>query len=201
MIREAYASAARWFAATVAQIAPGQWEHAALGEWNVRDLTGHTARALLTVETYLDTPADRVELGRPAEYFVRALDSLADPAAVAARGRDAGKALGDDPAAAVRAAVERVLARLQHEADDAIVATPVGGMRLIDYLPSRVFELTIHTLDLAAALDRDVAIPEASAAVTLQLLADLAQQRGKTAELLRAATGRTALQAGFSVLA
>ena len=200
MIREAYASAAQWFAATVAQVAPGQWDHVALGEWNVRDLTGHTARALLTVEAYLDAPADRVELERPVEYFVRALASLADPAAVAARGRDAGKALGDDPAAAVRMAVERILARLEHEDDDAVVATPVGGMRLIDYLPSRVFELTVHTLDLATALDRAVTIPETSAAVTLQLLADLAQQRGKATDLLRAATGRTALPAGFSVL-
>ena len=45
MIRAAYTNAAHWFAATVAQIAPEQWDQIALGEWNVRDLTGHTARA------------------------------------------------------------------------------------------------------------------------------------------------------------
>lgn len=201
MIREAYEAAARWFAESVAQIGAEQWEQNALGEWNVRDLTGHTTRALLTVEMYLDNPADRVEVQRPVDYFLRAQASLADPAAVAARGRKAGKALGTNPVGMVQTAVDRVLARLRHEADDALVATPVGGMRLIDYLPSRVFELTVHTLDLAAALNREVTVPETAAGVALHLLADLAQQPGKAAVLLRATTGRSALPAGFSVLA
>ena len=73
-------------------------------------------------------------------------------------------------------------------------------MRLIDYLPSRVFELTIHTLDLGAAISVRIDLPEAASVTTLGMLAELAQNTGKAAPLLSAATGRRALPVGFSVL-
>jgi hypothetical protein len=73
-------------------------------------------------------------------------------------------------------------------------------MRLIDYLPSRVFELTVHTLDLGAAIAADIDLPEAASAVTLGMITELAQQPGKAAPLLLAATGRQALPATFSIL-
>ncbi len=200
MIREAYEHAARMFVDTVQQIGADQWDDIALGEWTVRDLVGHTNRALLTVETYLGQPAAGVEVERPVEYFNRASAGLADPASVAARGREAGQALGADPAAAVREAAERVLARIETAADDARLTTPVGGMRLIDYLPTRVFELTVHTLDIAAAISTPVTVPEGAAALTLRLVADLVASRpNKVAPLLLAATGRQALPTGFSV--
>lgn len=202
MIREAYADAARLFVDTVQQVGVAQWDDIALGEWSVRDLVGHTNRALLTVATYLDQPAAAVEVERPADYFIRAQAGLADPAAVAARGREAGQALGSDPVAAVRDTRERVLAKVAAAADDVGVTTPVGGMRLIDYLPTRVFELTVHTLDIAAAIAVPVTVPERAAAVTLHLVADLVSSRSdKVAPLLLATTGRRALPSGFSVFA
>jgi hypothetical protein len=73
-------------------------------------------------------------------------------------------------------------------------------MRLIDYLPSRIFELAVHTLDIAAALPVMVTLPEPVAAVALHLLAALALHPDKAAALLLAATGRRALPAGFWVL-
>jgi uncharacterized protein (TIGR03083 family) len=200
MIREAYAQAAQLFVDTVARVRDTQWDSAGLGEWSVRDLVGHTNRALLTVETYLDKPAVRVDLMCAMDYFVQAKASLADPVAVAARGREAGKALGADPLHAVRTTAERVLARVNTTPDTTCVGTPVGGMRLIDYLPSRVFELTIHTLDLAAATSQDVTIAREAAIVTVSLVTELAQASGKLAPLLLAATGRRALPSGFSVL-
>jgi uncharacterized protein (TIGR03083 family) len=200
MIRDAYEQAATLFVETVAQVGTIQWNLVALGEWTVRDLVGHTNRALLTVETYLDTPSETVDVTRPTDYFLRAKASLADPAAVAARGREAGQALGDDPLATVQETATRVLARVQQTPDDACLTTPVGGMRLIDYLPSRIFELTIHTLDLGAAIAVAIDLPEAASAVTLGMIAELAQQPGKAAPLLLAATGRQALPATFSVL-
>ncbi|MGH3437614.1 MAG: hypothetical protein ACRDRN_14215 [Sciscionella sp.] len=39
----------------------GRRDAIGLGEWTVDDLVGHTSRALLTVEAYLDTPGDEVE--------------------------------------------------------------------------------------------------------------------------------------------
>ncbi len=200
MIREAYEQAARMFVDTVKPVGADQWELIALGEWTVRDLVGHANRALLTVETYLQQPAAAIEVERSVDYFIRASAALADPAAVAARGREAGQGLGSDPAAAVREASERVLAIVAVTADDIGLTTPVGGMRLIDYLPTRVFELTVHTLDIAAALSVPVTVPERAAAVTFRLVADwVATQPDKVGPLLLAATGRQALPSGFSV--
>jgi uncharacterized protein (TIGR03083 family) len=200
MIREAYESAAGVFVNTVEQVRSTQWEQPGLGVWTVRDLVGHTSRALLTVEMYLAKPAAQREVIRPVDYYLRVQASLADPGSVAARGREAGIALGPDPIAAVRDIVARVLAQVKTASDEALVGTPVGGMRLIDYLPSRIFELAVHTLDLAMALPVTVTLPEPVAAVALHLLADLALQPDKAAALLLAATGRRASPAGFSVL-
>ena len=161
MIREAYADAATFFVETVAHIDSEAWSQPALGEWTVRDLVGHTNRAFVTVEIYLDKPAEAAEMTRPVDYYIRAAASLGDPAMVTARGREAGEALGADPSAAVQATARRVLARVAREADDALLATPVGGIRLIDYLPSRVLELTVRTADIIAAVKLDGEAPPA----------------------------------------
>jgi len=171
MIREAYEAAAVFFVDTAEQIGPDQWEQPGLGVWTVRDLVGHTSRALLTVEMYLAEPAAQREVMQPVDYFPRAQAGRADPASVAARGRAAGVALGPDPTTAVRDIAVRVLAQVKSAADEILVSTPVGGMRLIDYLPSRVFELAVHTLDLATALPVAVTLPATVAAVSLHLLA------------------------------
>ena len=48
-----------------------------------------------------------------------------------------------------------MLKRVAREPDDASVATPFGTMTLVDYLPSRVFELTVHRLDVVTATGID----------------------------------------------
>lgn len=54
-------------------------------------------------------------------------------------------------------------------------------MRLINYLPTRTFELTVHTCDLAAALGQVVEVPETSAVESLNLLGELAVRTGRAA--------------------
>jgi hypothetical protein len=173
--------------------------------WTVRGLVGHASRALLTVESYLAKPVEKIDLARPVDYYlqvkVQTLSGLNDPAAIALRGREAGDALGTDPAGAVRDIAARVLPLVARTGDAVIVGTPVGGMRLIDYLPSRVFELAVHTLDLASALGLAVTLPPATATLTLRLMAELAaEQPGLATLLLLAATGRGPLPAGYTVL-
>ncbi|MDA8072201.1 MAG: maleylpyruvate isomerase N-terminal domain-containing protein [Actinomycetota bacterium] len=197
--RDGFDQAVRWFVRCVPE-GEGRWEELALGEWSVRDLVGHTSRAMLTVEAYLGTPASEAEVTSAVEYFRRVLASSGDPAAVAQRGRDAGAALGEDPAGAVREISERVLARLHGESGDALLATPAGGMRLADYLPTRTFELTVHTCDLAAALGAPLDVPDLAAVETLEVLVGLASRANLAGPLLLAATGRQPLPAGFSVL-
>jgi hypothetical protein len=84
--------------------------------------------------------------------------------------------------------------------DGTLVPTTFGTMRFIDYLPTRIFELTIHSLDLAAALGRPDQPPETALAVTLELASGLAIRQSRAGELLLAITGRQALAAGYSIL-
>jgi hypothetical protein len=121
-------------------------------------------------------------------------------AAVAARGRDAGTALGSDPAAAVAQIAARVLTLTDTRDGTELVTTIAGGMRLADYLPTRTFELAVHTADLATALGVPPDVPATAAAQALTIVADLALTDGLAGPLLLAATGRPGLPPDFSVL-
>src|SRR5262249_30998768 len=133
-------------------------------------------------------------------YYVTALQVYGNPDDVARRGQEAGAALGADPLASLRAIAERVFPLLAATSDDAQVGTLVGGMRLRDYLPTRVFELVVHTLDLAAALAGEVAPPADALALCLELSVSLAQRRGNGPAVLMALNGRRPLPAGFSLM-
>ncbi len=196
--RRAFTDSAEWFIRTAALIGD-RWDRPGLGEWDVRALLGHTSRSLLTVETYLARPAVAVEVASPAEYF-RTIKAAAAAPAAAARGREAGIALGTDPAAAVAKIAARVLPLVEAKDGTELVTTIVGGMRLRDYLPTRTFELAVHTTDLAIALGAPPEVPATAAAQALAMVADLAIADGLAGPLLLAATGRPGLPADFSVL-
>jgi len=200
MIRETYLEAGEYFVGVIDKVDIDGWEAPALGEWCVRDLTGHTYRSFTTVLSYSAKPGDKVELERPVDYFLKAFEALADPKQVAERGRAAGLEIIDDPKMMVRGFAMYVKNKLDELSDDHIMATPVGGIRLIDYLPTRTFELIIHTLDLAKAVGVAVEPPSNGMESTLQILGQLALYRGHAPNLILAATGRHGLPDGFSVL-
>lgn len=194
----AFTDAAEWFVGTVALVGD-RWDQPGLGEWDVRALVGHTSRSFLTVETYLERPAAAVEVASAPDYF-RTTRGAAAGAAVASRGRDAGTALGADPAAAVAEIAARVLRVVDVRDGTELLTTIAGGMRLRDYLPTRTFELTVHTADLASALGEPLDVPVTAAAQALRVVSDLALGDGLAGSLLLVATGRPALPTGFSVL-
>ncbi len=196
MSKEAYKQAARFFVETVARVRPGQWDDVGLGEWNVRDLVGHTSRSLTRVEEFCAQPAEQATVLSAAEHY----RLPADNDEIAARGREAGAELGDDPAAAVRTAADRVLPLLDGFSEDMVISYPNGSIRLGDYLETRVVELTVHTLDLANAISADAEAPDEALSVTLHLLADLAVASGQGAALALAATGRGLLPDRFSLM-
>ena len=136
------------------------WDGPGLGVWDLRALVGHTSRSLVTVVTYLGQPAAAEEVGTPEAYYAAiARAGGANSAAVAERGRAAGAALGDDPAAAFRALLVDATAAVDGAADDDLLTTIVGGMRLAAYLPTRTFELAVHGADIAAATGLPVTFP------------------------------------------
>jgi hypothetical protein len=194
-----FAEAARAYAGLVAEITPDQWDRPGLGVWNLRALVGHGARALITVDTYLDRPAQLEALDSPVAYLT-ATSGATDPEAVAERGRQAGIALGDDPATTVQDLVDRVLPKVQ-QAGDPLIETIGGGMRLSAYLPTRTFELVVHGLDVARAAG--LAQPGLSTSLLSQmtcLASAAAVRRDHGPTLLLALTGREPLPMGFCVV-
>jgi uncharacterized protein (TIGR03083 family) len=195
----AFEDAAAGFVATAARVGD-RWEQPGLGEWDVRALVGHTSRSFLTVEAYLAVPAERADLESAVAYY-EATRALSVGPEVAARGRAAGAALGDEPARAVTTIAERVVPLVREHGDgSALLTTIAGGMRLADYLPTRTFELVVHTLDLAVALDLPLDVPPAAVREAFTLVTDLAVEGGAGGPLLLALTGRRPLPAGFTLL-
>jgi Mycothiol maleylpyruvate isomerase N-terminal domain len=122
-------------------------------------------------------------------------------AAIAERGRSSGAALGDDPAAAVKKLSRRVTALVNASPEDAPLATPMGMMTLAGYLPTRTFELTVHSLDLARALHRTApASLKPAITASCELAGSLAGQLPAAPELLLLLSGRGGLPQGVSVV-
>jgi uncharacterized protein (TIGR03083 family) len=197
-----FAAAARSFAALVHDIPADAWDEPGLGEWNVRALVGHTSRSLTTVRSYLRTTAEHEDIATPQEYYLRVTPSALgiDPADVAERGRQAGRDLGDDPATAVDGLVADVLSDLT-SVDDPLIAVIGGlGIRLHTYLPTRIFELAVHGMDIARALDIPFSPPMPVLVEALDVATRTAVATGDGESLLLALTGRGGLPPSFSVV-
>jgi uncharacterized protein (TIGR03083 family) len=196
--KTAFVEATRWYQEVLAQVGD-RWSDPGLGEWDVRALAGHTSRSLLTVETYLGQPADAVDVASSVDYYAATRQIAAGPA-VAQRGRDAGQALGEDPVAAVAQIASRVLPLVAGLGGTELLTTVAGGMRITNYLPTRVFELVVHSADLAVALGIPAEPPPGPAALALGLVSDLAIAGGHASTVLLATTGRTGLPTAFTLL-
>ena len=207
-IRRGFESASSGFVDVVRQIGPGAWERPALGAWDVRSLVGHTARALTTIEAYLGESSPLPQVEGTVEYYLRVLSREVDAeardkrdAAIAARGREAGAALGEDPAAPISTLAQRVQGLVARTPDEAPVASPAGPMMLIRYLPTRTFELTVHTLDLSRALG--LAVPATlgpAVSASCELAGAVAGRRPNAPDLLLLLTGREDLPPGLTIL-
>jgi uncharacterized protein (TIGR03083 family) len=197
-----YASAAHAFAGLVRAIPESAWEGPGLGDWDLRALVGHMSRSLVTVSSYLKSPASREDVTSPADYYAQIRDyaSSAGAEAIVERGRQAGRDLGDDPVATIDAMVAQVLDELAGVDDPLIEVIGGLGIRLSNYLPTRVFELAVHGLDVASATGIDFTLPEPVLMEATALAAQIGVAIGKGEVVLLALTGRTALPTTFSVV-
>ncbi|MDD9207840.1 maleylpyruvate isomerase N-terminal domain-containing protein [Georgenia sp. 10Sc9-8] len=198
-VREAFTEAAEAFVSAVADLTTDDWDLPGLGEWSVRDLVGHTSRALSTAAACLDRPTAGVQIPDAAAYYATAASAV-DPRDVADRGRAAGVALGADPVATVTDLAARSVARVAAAPHGLTVTTVVGGMRFEDYLQTRVLELTVHGLDLLVATGQQPQLPDRPLRLTLHLLAELALRAGTGSDVALSLAGRRGLPPGFSVL-
>lgn len=203
LVRPCFEAASAGFVSVVTALGADVWDGPALGQWSVRDLVGHASRSLSTIESYLGSPVDPAarRLDGPVEYYLMLAGMHLDHEAVAERGRQAGAALGDDPLATVRSLADRVTSLVAASADDAPVATPLATMALSAYLPTRTFELAVHSLDLAEAtgIKRPDGLTMAVAA-SVVLAGRIAARTAAGGDVLLALTGRRLLPDGLSVV-
>ena len=191
------------FVDQVSRIPVSSYEQPALGVWNVRHLIAHTGRSMQTVLEYLNRPAERIDLSTASEYY-HATRQLAASDGVAQRAIDAAEGLREGAAPAMADLLARVTDALDAvQADDPdqsrIITTIAGGMRVCAYLHTRILELTVHTLDLAAATGVPVDLPADALRITLQIESEVAVLDGRGGELVLALAGRRQLDPGFSI--
>lgn len=204
--RRTYRSAAIAFADLVSRIPPDRLDGPGLGEWTLRDLLGHTvSSALAQVPPVLASPAPVLLADSPESYFAAA--RKAPPELVAAAraastddARDTGKSLGHQPATVVSDHIGRATSALAGAGDDDQVATPAGGMRVRDWLPTRTFELVVHGTDAAVAAGVPISFDADTVAEAAALAARVAVAVGDGPVVLRALTGRGSLPAGFTII-
>ncbi|GAY14358.1 maleylpyruvate isomerase N-terminal domain-containing protein [Mycobacterium sp. shizuoka-1] len=182
----------------VEHVPTDRWDDPALGTWTVRMLVGHISRSFVTVIEYLGRPAERIEVRSAAAYYLAVMD-MVDPAQIRSRAENAALSLGSRPFTTILDLRDRAVALLS-TADDIVIHTIAGGMRLSDYLPTRIFELAVHSLDLASAIGRPDTIPPDVAHSATELAVAIAGERGDTQSLLAALTGRGPLPEGYSVV-
>jgi uncharacterized protein (TIGR03083 family) len=201
--RRTYRSAAIVVADLAGRIPPDRLDHPGLGEWTVRDLLGHTvSSALRQVPAVLAGRAPMLVVPSPEGYFAaahRAPKELVAAARAASTedARSTGRGLTAD---ALSAFVGQATAALAEVSDDDLVPTPVGGMRVRDWLPTRTFELVVHGLDVASAAGVEVMFDLGAQAEAAALAARVAVAIGEGPAVLRGLTGRAALPAGFSMI-
>jgi uncharacterized protein (TIGR03083 family) len=196
-----FSRAADVFVDLVRGIRSDQWETLALGVWSVRSLVGHTARALITVCDYLELdPANQVDMETAGDYYGQIYLVYTNPEAIAQRGVEAGIALGDDQVARIEALKERALGLILAQEPSRLVSLGGMGIPLNEYLRTRVFELVVHSIDIARATGQEARFDPDLIEESAALAAGIAARKGDGEQVLMALTGRERLPEGFSVV-
>ena len=184
--RRTFRSAAVTFVDLVGRVPAGGLASASLRSLIERAVDS----GLASVPSVLGSPAASVNVGAAEGYFAFMRDVPADliASAPSASGSDVGELAG------------RATQALAAVGDDDVVTTPVGGMRVRDWIPTRTFELVVHGMDVAAAAGVELEFDPAAVSEATLLAARIAVALGEGPVLLRALTGRTSLPEAFSVV-
>ncbi|HWB65983.1 MAG TPA: sterol carrier family protein [Mycobacteriales bacterium] len=156
-----------------------------LAGWTVHDLAFHTTEVPRALTRAIAEPRPTARALRIAEYTAH-WASAADE--IAARDRGAAGDLTPaqilDRHAAEHAALH---AALDETTGDPAIAARRGPIKLSDFLATRINELVVHGLDLAAAVPDQPAMPldRRAAAVSCRMLAGILAERvpGRSVEL------------------
>ena len=138
-----------------------------LGDWRVAELVAHLgASNLAPVLSAASARTAQVDVVDWARQCAPAADDVNERA----------QALSDEARPAelremLRAMSDTVASLLAKPDPDFIVPARWGAIRLVDYLATRCVELTVHSLDLGAALDHAIPLDPDASAVAVRVLA------------------------------
>jgi uncharacterized protein (TIGR03083 family) len=199
-----FAAAGSAFCALTRDIPESAWGAIGLGEWDVRTLVGHTTMAVGAVSSCLTVAAEREDIPSAAAYYgvIRQFAQTAGADELNTKlSRRAADDLGSDPIAAVERVVRQALSDLEGAEDHVVgVFGGVLGIRLSSFVPTRIFELAVHSLDIARAIEIPLVLPAEVIAEATQLAANIAVESGHGTDVLMSLTGRVPLAPGFSAL-
>ncbi|WP_426570918.1 maleylpyruvate isomerase N-terminal domain-containing protein [Aquihabitans sp. McL0605] len=196
----AYREAGHWWRSLVGGVDDHQWDLMALGEWTVRELVAHGARAFRTVSEYIEGDTkDPTRIDTAAQYFGIVLAEQTPHVHIANRARKEAREEADWVAATDKlwASAELVVSNVPGDTD---VHLFVGEMEIGQYLATRIVELVVHGGDLAEAIGIPSAPPLSAARISLDVLIDLASGTD-VATILRLLTGRSGALPLHDVLA
>lgn len=186
----AFRESGHWWRSLVGGIDDHQWDLMGLGEWTVRELVAHGARAFKTVSLYAEGDVkDPTRIESAAQYFRIVLAEQTPHVHIADRARQEAREESDWVTATDQlwAGAELVVSKLPGDAD---VHTFVGEMTLSQYLATRVVELVVHGTDLAEAIGIPSPPPLSGTRVAVDVLLDLSTP-DDAASIVRLLTGRT----------
>jgi hypothetical protein len=187
MSREVFKQSIGYLLEVVAEIKPEQWDQNAIGNWTVRHLVGHASRSLGRLEEHA--------AASPVQPTGVDVTTSSDD-----RGFAAAKALGDDPLGALKTLADRVLPFVDSLPQDYVLDLPQGQRSIDDFMPSRIQEVTVHAMDIAAAIGSGIQPPGECLRASLYYHADRAIERNQAVELVLALTGREPLSEGFNLV-
>ncbi|MBW3657801.1 MAG: maleylpyruvate isomerase N-terminal domain-containing protein [Actinobacteria bacterium] len=140
-----------------------------LGDWTVQQLVAHLIRGVDRIPSYL-AAGDPPDAGTDwLDYWSQAAET--DPGGVAERARQFARAINGRRVLDVwKETLEVAVGEGRAAPADRLVRTPFGGIRLDHYLPTRVLEITVHGLDLRAALGLEEVATPIALGITAEVL-------------------------------
>lgn len=176
----------------VGQLRPEDLARTTRFEWSVQLLLAHLVRGLHRLHAALTAPQPPQAQTTWLDYWdgERASDSAA------ARARTFAKSINDRPVLGVWTQTwQRAVTEAAATDPARVLISPVGGIRLDHFATTRVFEVTVHGLDLRHALGlEEVATPVGLEVTTALLEALLGRPRPDdltdNVDFVLAATGR-----------
>lgn len=203
-VHTAFADASGFLIRAIESVPDSDWLKPGLGVWNVRELAVHASRAWLTTLQYTAEPAS-LSLHRPVDYYLAVLNLPGDlHTRVAETSIEQAASVDDSVPVYASALYREASAVVDNTPDDQVIASLAGGIRLIDYLPSRVLEMVTHGIDIHDALGSEPEVPVSAMSVSLELLSQIAAERlpaDQSAGLVRALTGRAPFAGDINLLA